>query len=189
MIIPFKQDGQRITENVELIDFLPRQTSEIFKVAYIRAFGLDKSGRCGYGVFNCSPDAPENYREHPPELFRTTNLMHARDVAQEFDDLRAALNASPTPQTINASHAWFYDSLDFDFWAGFNRWREISQEDYMYALGVLPPMDQRGSSFLVCEPYTENVHAGFTAIHGRYFARYVDRSQFHAEVGRLAASL
>ena len=78
----------------------------------------------------------------------------------------------------------FHD-LEADFRAGSDVWREVSEDDYEYALGAVPPIDHANGCFLLGEAWSGNSYHGFACIGERYFARTCNRSKFAAEVDRL----
>lgn len=84
---------------------------------------------------------------------------------------------------------WFFDDLRADFYAGLNQWREISEDDFQYALGVLPPMAWKNGAFLIPEAYSGDVHSGFVEIGERYFAKYCNLRSFHSEADSLRATI
>ena len=75
-------------------------------------------------------------------------------------------------------------------------WRESTQENYDYALGVLPPIDfEDGHSFLVGEPMTHRVctvtgdirptYEGWTYVDSKFYVATEDltRPEFKARPG------
>lgn len=85
--------------------------------------------------------------------------------------------------------SWFYTDLIADFQAGREQWRVITEADYFYGLGSIPPLDLVGNSFLNSEPYDDRngqtCYAGFTIYSGIHFARIIERSRFREEYLKL----
>lgn len=97
------------------------------------------------------------------------------------------------PQIEPAREEWAYRQMDENWDAGRDVWVEVSEGFYWQALEVLPPIKYDGRRFMVGEPLTHNergaVHAGFTKIGERYFARTCNVVDFVKLVSELHASL
>lgn len=87
--------------------------------------------------------------------------------------------------TIIKADGWAFNQMTEDFRAKSEVWREVTREFYDYCLNVLPPMDWNNGKFLICETYTDDVHACIATIGNRHFARYVPRSQANKLVDEL----
>src|SRR5262249_33986271 len=91
----------------------------------------------------------------------------------------------------------FFDDLASDYRAGRLIWREVSHDDYWYALGAVPPVAFDGADFLMGEAqdYTESdvVFAAFVDVPlptgeahwSHYYARHVERGKFKAAAAEL----
>lgn len=94
-----------------------------------------------------------------------------------------AVNVAPTESK------WFFDDLNADWKEVREQWREITGEDYQYALYVLPPIAWKDNRFFMGEPFghTDNdvIYAAFVYVDGKYFARVIESQRFHAEALKL----
>ena len=104
------------------------------------------------------------------------------------------MNGSEQVKVAKKESKWFYDDLSADYKSGLEQWREIEYQDWKYGFELLPPMDwHEPGTFMIGEPdaHTEDdvVHAGFTAVESRYFARLIGRKRFKEEGEKLRAAV
>jgi len=74
-----------------------------------------------------------------------------------------------------------------NYYAGNGEWVPTTEEMYREMLNVLPPVCQRGGSFLVGEPWNHNaegqaVFAAFSRHGEHYKARYMTLREFKSDV-------
>lgn len=131
----------------------------------------------------------ESYKARFPHYVGNISGLQA-----ELDSLKAALKAwlsqaglsDVAEVTIAKSESEnIFHDLEADFRAGSDVWREVSEDDYEYALGAVPPIDRANGCFLLGEAWSGNSYHGFACIGERYFAKTCNRSKFAAEVDRL----
>lgn len=87
---------------------------------------------------------------------------------------------------------WAYPTMEEAWRRHRGDWVAVTNGFYQQALEVLPPMDWRGSRFLVPEPWCfdeagHDVYAGFVQIGSRTFAKYTTRAGFAQAVAALLA--
>jgi hypothetical protein len=65
-------------------------------------------------------------------------------------------------------------------------WR-IDRDIYDYFLEILPPLDWRGSSFLVSEALAEDVHSAYFECDGSLYCGFVRRANAHEQIRTMCA--
>ena len=61
-------------------------------------------------------------------------------------------------------------------------WKEETEEQYEYALDVLPPLRWTGGGFYVSEPYTSNIYSFHQKWNGRFYTSLQRSSTPRAEI-------
>ena len=54
------------------------------------------------------------------------------------------------------------------------KWKEITEEEYEYALNVLPPAKWHSGGFFVSEPYTDTIYGFYQKRGGKYYTSLQD---------------
>lgn len=83
---------------------------------------------------------------------------------------------------IGSAYPWVIDY----YYENEGRWREISEENYNWYLGCVPPIAMSSSSFLCGEPYThqndgQGVYLGCRYDNGKYYAQLMTIKEYKSK--------
>lgn len=113
---------------------------------------------------------------------RVHRAMPADEIKDLYGDAGVHYEAPPPPTIEPTEAKWFFEDLTADYKAGLDVWREITEDNYLYARDVVPPLYGPHPGFLMGEPYTHTpydvIYDGFVRIGTRYFARKIGSKQF-----------
>lgn len=80
----------------------------------------------------------------------------------------------------------FFTDIKADFYVKKDVWREITEENYDYAHGAVPPEKYgKFGGFLMGEAFSGDVYGCFVAVGDKFFAKYVEFDKMDKEVAKL----